>query len=80
MPSCFEVDTTGRLIQSNVCDFVVMTQSEYEAFAIDSLLPLIQTYFEFDVGLAGQLSGAFCLTFFAGHALGRMVRTMGKHS
>ena len=80
MSQCVSATIEGYLVQSQVCDYVMLTQDEYTALSIDSIVPLIKMYFEFDVALAGQLSGLFCLTFFSGHALGRIVRTMGKHS
>lgn len=80
MSQCVAINEAGYLVQSQICDFVLMTQAEYTAISTESILALIKLYFEFDLALAGQLSAAFCLTFFSGHALGRLTRTMGKHS
>lgn len=79
MALCVQADESGYLIQSQVCDYVLLSQDEYSAFTVENIISMLQLYFEFDVALAGQLSGAFCLTFFAGHSVGRMVRIMGKH-
>lgn len=80
MSQCVAINEAGYLVHSTVCDFVLMTEQEYSAFSTENILSLIKLYFEFDVALCGQLSGLFCLTWFSGHALGRIVRTMGKHS
>ncbi|QTE84360.1 phage upper tail fiber protein [Shewanella algae] len=80
MANCVEFDPNGYLVQSasGVCDLVVMTQAEYDALSVENIIGLMQHYFEFDVALASQLSAWYCVTFIGAHALGRMVKLMGK--
>ena len=80
MSQCVAFDVNGYLVQSVNCDFVLVTQQEYMSLNAENLLTLLDLYFKFDSDLSVQIIGFFLVTFVAGHGLGRVVRTMGKHS
>ena len=80
MSQCVSIDNSGFLVQSNVCDFVLVTQDEYMSLNSENLLTLLDSYFKFDAVISAQIIGLFLVTFVVSHGLGRLVRIMGKHS
>lgn len=76
---CVAFDANGYLVQSQNCDYVLLTQTEYTALSVENIPSLMDTYFKLDPVLTGQIVGAFLVTFVVGHGLGRLVRIMGKH-
>jgi hypothetical protein len=80
MSQCVAFDANGFLVESTLCDYVLVTQSEYSGLNAENLLTLLDSYFKFDASLSAQIIGLFLVTFVVSHGLGRLVRIMGKHS
>lgn len=80
MSSCVSFDANGFLVQSPTCDFVLLTQEEFTLLSTENFFVVMDSYFKFDSELSVQIIGLFLVTFVASHGLGRLVRTMGKHS
>lgn len=80
MSSCVSFDANGFLVQSPTCDFVLLTQEEFTLLSTENFFTVMDSYFKFDSALSVQIVGLFLVTFVASHGLGRLVRTMGKHS
>lgn len=77
---CVEVTQAGSLIvsSSGACDFVLLTQQDYNALQLDGLVNLLNELFAFDLATFGLIHAAALTAFFVGHSIGRIVRTMGK--
>lgn len=78
--NCVAFDANGYLVQSQNCEYVLLTQTEYTALSTENFLAVMDSYFKFDPVLSGQIIGTFFVTFIVAHGLGRVVRTLGKHS
>ncbi len=80
MSQCVGIDSSGFLVQSTNCDYVLLTQAEFTALNVENFLAALDSYFVFDSTLASQIIGSFLVTFVVSHGLGRVVRIMGKNS
>lgn len=77
---CVSISQSGTLTatDSAVCDYVLLTQTEFNSLQLNGLVDTLNDLFAFDLATFGLINTAALTAFFTAHAIGRIVRTMGK--
>ncbi|KZN58416.1 hypothetical protein [Pseudoalteromonas luteoviolacea] len=78
---CVTSTQSGALYISNdsaVCDYVLITQAELQSLQLNGVIDTLNTLFAFDLADFGLITTAGLTAFVTAHAVGRIVRTMGK--
>lgn len=79
MPQCVAIQPNKTLkAVTDVCDFVVVTQAEFEQLQQQNLVNVLNELFAFDLATFGLINTAAFVAFITAHCIGRVVRTMGK--
>ncbi|WP_024612136.1 hypothetical protein [Pseudoalteromonas sp. TB64] len=79
MSQCVAIQPDQTLkVVSGACDFVIITQAEFEQFQQTGLVNVLNELFAFDAATFGLINTAALVAFITAHCIGRVVRTMGK--
>lgn len=79
MAQCVAIQPDNTLAVSNtVCDFVIVTQQEYQNLGMQGLADLLTELFAFDLATFSFINASCFVAFIVGHSIGRVVRAMGK--
>jgi len=72
-----QADQTLKAV-TGVCDFVLVTQSEFLEIQQHGLVNVLNELFAFDLATFGLINTAALVAFITAHIVGRIVRIMGK--
>lgn len=79
MAQCVKT-VNGYLMQDDtgVCENILLTAQEYQAFQTDNLLTVLDSYFAFDQAVFGEYLGYCLVTFIGSFAAGTIVKYLSK--
>ena len=79
MAQCVSIQPDQTLkVVNGVCDFVMVTQAEFEQLQQQNLVNVLNELFAFDLPTFGLINTAALVAFISAHCIGRIVRLMGK--
>lgn len=79
MSQCVAIQPDQTLkIANGICDFVIVTQAEFEQIQQHGLVNVLNELFAFDLATFGLINTAALVAFITAHCIGRVVRVMGK--
>ncbi|MBQ4852838.1 hypothetical protein [Pseudoalteromonas sp. MMG012] len=77
---CVSISDNGALtaIDSAVCDYVLLTQTELNSLQSNNLVSALNELFAFDTATFALINSSALVAFITAHCIGRIVRVMGK--